>query len=206
VFHVKHDRTSRLAESIGLVLPHDALERLDRFEALLRSRAVPLGLVAAADESTIRVRHVEDSLRAAPFVVPGPAADLGSGAGLPGVVVAIVRPDVRVDLVESRRRRLAFLELVVEELGLDNAVPVGARAEARTGPYAAVTARAFADLRRSWETAYPMLAPGGRLIYFAGARFDLSVLGELAAEARAEAVAPPPLLASSGPLVIMGRQ
>jgi 16S rRNA (guanine527-N7)-methyltransferase len=204
VFHVKHDGTRELADALGIPLPDAGLDTLDAFEDLLRRRAIPLGLVGAADEPVLRHRHIDDSLRAAAVLPPGRCADLGSGAGLPGIVLAIARPDTHVDLIESQRRRLGFLELVVDALGLTNATPVGRHAESVDGPFDAATARAFADVRHSWEVAESLLAPGAPLVYFAGARFDQTDLRELGIPA--EVVPPPPALASAGPLVIMSRQ
>jgi 16S rRNA (guanine527-N7)-methyltransferase len=204
VFHVKHDETlADEAEAVGAPLDAPQLDRLAAFEALLSERAAPLGLVAPGDLGVLRTRHVLDSLRAAPLVPAGVVADLGSGGGLPGIVVAIARSDAVVHLVESQRRRLGFLELAVERLGLSNAVPMGRRVESLEGPYDAVLARAFADADASWAAARRILAPAGVLVYFAGARFRAS---EVASEVRVEVVPPPPLLASAGPLAIMSRQ
>lgn len=201
VFHVKHDAASSIAGIIGERPSEVQIERLSVFEDLLVTRAVPLGFVSAADRAHIFERHILDSARAAPLIAEGPVGDLGSGAGLPGIVLAILRPDAVVDLVESQRRRLAFLELAVQTLRLANAVPRGGRVERLDGRYQVALVRAFGDARRSWRLAEPHLAPGGKLIYFAGRTFDPAGL-----DMSVETVPPPALLASSGPLVIMGRQ
>jgi 16S rRNA (guanine527-N7)-methyltransferase len=204
VFHVKHDDLAEsAARIIGLSLASEQLDRLVAYEELLRTRAVPLGLISRADAGALRERHILDCLRAAPLIDRDRLVDIGSGAGLPGIVLAVARPDVTVHLVESRRRRAAFLELAAERLGLANAVPVAARIEDIEGPYDTAFARAFAGAGVSWAAAEHVLGPAGRLVYFAGARFRAASIG--AVRARAEIVAPPPLLASSGPLVIMSR-
>jgi len=200
---VKH-ATEALARSLGLRLDERSLARLRTFEELLRTRAVPHGFVAQADAAELRERHIHDSLRAAPLILSGVAGDLGSGAGLPGIVVAIARPDIRVELIESQRRRLAFLELAVERLGLANAEPVGERIEGVRTQYDTVLARAFADAARSWRAAEARLEPNGRLVYFAGAGFDRA--GTSIPGVAVELVPPPSQLASAGPLVIMSRQ
>ena len=170
---------------------------------MLLQRAVPMGLVAEGDVEKIRVRHVLDCLRAAPALPEGrDAYDLGSGAGLPGIVVAIARPEVRVGLVDSRRRRVAFLELAVAELGLSNAVVLGARAETMDEPVDVCLARAFAPAARAWTVAEPLLRPGGRLVYFAGPGWEA---GSAPPGVRVE-VLQTPVLESAGPLVIMARQ
>jgi 16S rRNA (guanine527-N7)-methyltransferase len=203
VFHVKHDDALEVAAEIGLELGPGHVELLVRFARLLDERAIPLGLVAASDRSVLWSRHVLDSLRVAPLV-EGAVADLGSGAGLPGIVLAITRPDVSVSLVEPRRRRLSFLELAVDLLELANARPVGVRAEQVSGSFDSVVARALADPDRSWRLADRLLRPGGRLVYFAGAGFQPELV--TAAGVRVETVQPPRLLARSGPLVIMSRR
>jgi 16S rRNA (guanine527-N7)-methyltransferase len=160
------------ARHLGLSLPDEAIEKLIAYEGLLRERAVPLGFIARSDEDRLWSRHILDSLRAAAAVRPGDASaiDLGSGAGLPGVVLAIATPRVHVSLVEIQRRRVAFLELVVERLQLANAEVLGRRAETLDRPQADIcTARAFAPPSRAWEVASRLLAPEGRLIYFSGA-------------------------------------
>jgi len=190
------------AGRFGISLSDAAAAQLSSYEALLLEKAVPLGFVARSDEGRIRERHILDSLRAAPEVRPADrrALDLGSGAGLPGIVLAIAAPQLRVGLVESQRRRVGFLELAVERLELRNAEVVPRRAEElEPGSADLCTARAFAPPDRAWQVAEPLLAPGGRLVYFAG---------EGAQQAPANAVilsTRPSPLESAGPLVIMGR-
>lgn len=157
------------------------------FTDLLAERAVPLGLVGGSDRGRLYRRHVLDSLGAAAAFEPGDRAalDLGSGAGLPGVVLAVALPGVRFVLLEPRARRAGFLELAVDRLGLENAEVRVARAEDLVGEAPGVdvvTARAFAPLPRSWAAAHPLLRPGGRLVYFVGER-----TGDPGAEARAVA-------------------
>jgi 16S rRNA (guanine527-N7)-methyltransferase len=203
VFHVKHEADA-LAAILGADPTKDELERLSSFERLLLKRAVPLGFVAQADAVEMWTRHILDSARAAPFVPAGAVADLGSGVGLPGIVVAILRSDVVVHLVEVQQRRLALLELLTEALALSNAVPIGARVEDLGGTYVGALARAFADPVRSWRLAEPHLGSGGELVYFGGRTFDRTSLDALGVRVRT--VPPPRSLASSGPLVIMSRQ
>jgi 16S rRNA (guanine527-N7)-methyltransferase len=179
--------------------------QLRRYEALLRDRAVPLGLIGAVDRDRLWDRHILDSLRAAAVVEPGDADayDLGSGAGLPGIPVAISCPNLGMRLVESRRSRAAFLELAVEELGLENVRVVAGRVEDLIEQVDLCFARAFADVHAAWEAASPRLRPGGRLVYFAGETFDDD------ADLPAGAVRSNPLstaLARGGTLVIMTRQ
>jgi 16S rRNA (guanine527-N7)-methyltransferase len=203
VFHVKHDELLADAAHLGIALDRLQAWSLAAYEDHLRDQACRMGLIGRRDVPMLRDRHILDSLRAAPFV-GARHIDLGSGAGLPGIVVAIARPDASVHLVDSGRRRVAFLELVVERLGLTNVVPVLARVEGLSGEFDSATARAFGDAEASWMAAERLLTPPGRLIYFAGERFRASEIE--GPSVRADVVAARPPLASSGPLVIMTRQ
>ena len=192
------------AAELGVALDASRAATLIRYEDPLARRAVPLGAVARSDATRIRERHILDCLRAAPVVHEvDVACDLGSGAGLPGIVVAVAEPGVRVLLVESRAKRAAFLEFAVLELGLSNADVVAGRAEELRREVDACFARAFAPLPRAWSVARGILRPGGRLVYFAGADLRDPVVPEGAA---LEAVVRTAVLESAGPLVIMTRQ
>jgi 16S rRNA (guanine527-N7)-methyltransferase len=192
------------AAELGVALDASRAATLIRYEDLLARRAVPLGAVARSDATRIRERHILDCLRAAPLMHEvDVACDLGSGAGLPGIVVAVAEPGVRVLLVESRAKRAAFLEFAVLELGLSNADVVVGRAEDLSREVDACFARAFAPLPRAWSVARGILRPGGRLVYFAGAELRDPVVPEGAA---LEAVVRTAVLESAGPLVIMTRQ
>jgi 16S rRNA (guanine527-N7)-methyltransferase len=160
-------------------------------------------MVSADDVPRLWERHVQDSLRGAEVVEPGDrdAYDVGSGAGLPGVIVAIARPDLSVVLVERRRSRAAFLELVVDELRLTNATVIAAGSEALSEPVDLVFARAVAPAAPAWAIAEPLLRPDGRLVYFAGEAFRPE--RDLPDGVRATVLSP---LAPAGPLVIMTRQ
>jgi 16S rRNA (guanine527-N7)-methyltransferase len=207
MFHVKHRDWLEAAESLGIDLPKDGPQRLDAYESLLRDRAIPAGMIAASDERGLRERHLLDALRAVPLIedaAPARIVDLGSGAGVPGIPLAIARPDVQFVLTETRRPRVAFLELVVEILDVSNVAVHQGRAELVPPPVDVCLARAFGDIRRSWKVASTLLRVGGVLIYWAGRRW------------RSGADLPPPGatmhvggasgLANAGPIVIMSRQ
>jgi 16S rRNA (guanine527-N7)-methyltransferase len=195
---------SAAAERLGLGLSDGQVRDLSALEQLLVERAIPSGLIASSDAPALRSRHVIDCLRGAAAVAPTDrdAYDLGSGAGLPGLVVAIACPGLSLSLVEARRRRLAFLELAVERLGLPNVRVVSGRVEELHEPVDVCFARAFAPLDRTWRLASRILRDGGRLVFFAGERTRVpeSVTG-----ARSVTVLASDVLARSGPLVIMSR-
>ena len=126
------------------------LAKLDLLVELLRVENANQNLVSAASLDHVWVRHLADSAQL--LLVPretlrGPWLDLGSGAGFPGLVVALLRPDIEVTLVESRAKRIAWLESAIDHLGIANAGVAGSRLEAlATIPAATISARAFAPL------------------------------------------------------------
>jgi 16S rRNA (guanine527-N7)-methyltransferase len=205
MFHVKHEAWGESTARIGLDIDADQAVALDTYEQLLIDRALPFGMVAAGDGGQLRERHILDSLRAAPLLgdAPGVVADLGSGAGLPGVPLAIVRPDVMFRLVETRLRRVSFLELVVDTLGLGNATVVHGQIQRLTPPLDVCLARALADPIGSWRLAEPVLARDGSLLYWAGRGFDPT---SGTPEGVRISVSASPGLADAGPVVIMTRQ
>jgi len=203
--HSDADALVSQAKELGSTLTLPAAETLLLYERLLRNPGIKLGVVAASDGPRIRTRHILDSLRAVGAIQPGDvdAYDLGSGGGLPGVVIAAAVPELKVGLVESRRRRLAFLELVIERLGLPNASVVPSRIEDLSDRVDACFARALAPIADCWALASPLLRAGGRLVYFAGGRADPGFI--VPAGVRIE-VRETPVLESAGPLVIMTQQ
>lgn len=126
------------------------LERLERFAALLTAENERQNLVSAASLESVWQRHFADSLQLLDHVsreTPGPWLDLGSGAGFPGLTLAIARPDRPLFLVESRKRRVEWLTQAASALGLENCRVIGARLESvETCPVSVITARAFASL------------------------------------------------------------
>lgn len=202
---MKHDPATieRLAERIGLRLSVAQAAALVGYETLLLERAIPGGMIGAADAEHIRERHVLDSLRAVVHVDAADrcAYDLGSGAGLPGIPVAIACPQLMVTLVEARRRRAGFLELAAETLRLQNVRIAVLRIETLADPVDLCLARALAPLPRAWRLAEPLLLPRGRLLYFAGTSTPV----EEVTGARVVGVHESPLLERAGPLVIMAR-
>jgi 16S rRNA (guanine527-N7)-methyltransferase len=182
-------------------------DRLRAFVALLRERAVPLGLVGEADAERIEERHVEDSLRALTCLTDATSvADVGSGAGLPGIPVAIARSDVAVALIEPRRRRAAFLELCIEALGLDNARVVATRSSGAHVRVDLCLTRALGDAVRSWQLSEPVLRPFGTMVYFAGRSWsdeDRRTVDRLGLSAN---ICVPASFPWQGPLVKIGRK
>lgn len=129
-----------------------AAERIERLIALLVEENARQNLVAAASLPLVWQRHIADSAQLLPHVpreTSSPWLDLGTGAGFPGLVIAALRPDCEVVMVESRARRIEWLERARIALGLERAQVVGARLEqVESRPFRVISARAFAPLVR----------------------------------------------------------
>jgi 16S rRNA (guanine527-N7)-methyltransferase len=128
-----------------------ALDRLERFVAALAEENNCQNLVARATLESVWQRHVADSAQLLGHVPreTGTWLDLGTGAGLPGLIIAAMRPDWRVVLVESRKRRVEWLERMRTELGLGRCEVVGKRLElVESFQTSVISARAFAPLPR----------------------------------------------------------
>ena len=143
------------------------------FAGLLRTQGVVRGVIGPQECARLWERHLLNSAAAVRFL-PGSGAviDLGSGGGLPGIVVAAMTPDVEVVLLEPMERRCEWLRFVVSELGLDNAQVRRARAEDVAGEYQAdaVTVRAVATMDKLYRWAAPLVREGGRLVALKGER------------------------------------
>ena len=149
----------------------DALPLAERFADLLATDGVVRGLIGPREVPRLWDRHL---LNCALLGLGDPRGrhrgDVGSGAGLPGLVLAIRRPDLRVTLVEPLLRRTTFLTEVVEQLALANVEVVRDRAEELHGhrSFDVVTSRAVAPLDRLARWSLPLVAPGGRMLAMKG--------------------------------------
>ena len=134
------------------------------------------GLVGPRELPRLWTRHIVNSAALAPFLPRrGTVVDVGSGAGFPGVVVALLRPDLEVTLIETMERRVEWLTYVVSELDLDNVTVHRARAEEVRDRFDAVTARAVANLTKLVRLTAPLLRQGGRLLALKGAKAEEEV-------------------------------
>lgn len=171
------------------VFTGEAWERANAFAELLAGPGVVRGLLGPREVPRIWDRHLLNCAVVAEAVPEGVRlVDIGSGAGLPGLVLAIVRQDITVTLLEPLLRRTVFLEECVETLKLGNVEVLRGRAEELAGKreFDVVSARAVAPLDRLLKWAMPLLREGGELI---------AMKGERAAEELAEAE---PQLRASG--------
>jgi 16S rRNA (guanine527-N7)-methyltransferase len=155
------------------------LPQAQRYAELLSTDGVTRGLIGPRETERLWQRHLINSA-AAGAALPdsgGLVADIGSGAGLPGIPLAILRPEVTVRLVEPLLRRATFLSEVVADLGLANVEVVRARAEELHGEWTAttVTARAVAPLDRLAGWCLPLVEPGGSLLALKGDRAEIEL-------------------------------
>ena len=145
-----------------------------RYVDMLATDGVVRGLIGPREAPRLWDRHVFNCAAPAPAFPQGAlVVDVGSGAGLPGVVLAIARPDLSVTLVEPLLRRTRFLDEVVDRLALPNVTVVRGRAEEvgrdRPGAFDVVTARAVAPLAKLATWCLPLARPGGLILAMKGA-------------------------------------
>jgi len=176
---VPPDFAERLA-ALRVTLPEGAAERLGAFLARLLAANEVMNLTAITEPGEAWSRHVLDGLSLVPELDrlgPRPkVVDLGSGGGVPGLVLAIARPDARLHLVESTQKKAAFLAETVAALGLENVTVEPVRAESlhatRAHAYDAATARAVGKLEVLIPLAAPLVRPDGRLLFIKGEKAD----------------------------------
>jgi len=166
-------RPLSLAAVLGRAIDRSVDEQISRYVDMLTGAGVERGLIGPREAERLWERHILNCVVLERLIPHGAAvADVGSGAGLPGIVLALVRPDLRITLVEPLLRRATFLIEAIDVLGLGSAVEVvRARAEDYRGSkFAVVTARAVAPLDRLTALALPLLTSGGSLLAVKGRR------------------------------------
>lgn len=171
---MKHGELSPEPQSAALCFGENiAVAR--RYGEMLAGAGIERGLLGPAEVDRLWERHLLNSAAMAELFDPGErVADIGSGAGLPGVPIAIARPDLKVTLIEPLLRRSEFLREAIAELGIDVTVIRG-RAEDRAvreeaGDMDAVVSRAVASLDKLSRWSLPLLRPGGRMLALKGER------------------------------------
>ena len=150
----------------------DRIELAREYTRELGQRGEELGLIGPLEAERLWSRHVLNCVLPAPLLRPGLVGDIGSGAGLPGIVLAIARPDVDFVLVEPMERRVEWLRFESARLGLDNVRVERARAEdaALVERLDQVTARAVSSLAKLIPITAPLARRGGELLFMKGAR------------------------------------
>jgi len=203
-------------EGLGLPLPPAARQQLLRYVALLARWNRTYNLTAIREPERMVTHHLLDSLAAVPAldrVAAGRAAlavlDVGSGGGLPGIPIAVARPEWCVTMVDPVQKKGAFLVQAIAELGLGNARAAIVRVEELSSPvpFDIVISRAFADLAAFVQAALPQVARDGRLVAMKGVHPDAE-LAELPPSVEVEEilVLAVPFLEGARHLVVMRRR
>jgi 16S rRNA (guanine527-N7)-methyltransferase len=162
------------ALSLGIALPSEVLAKFQVYLLELQTWNARVNLTGLKSPRDIVIKHFLDSLAILPFLGDASSlADLGSGAGFPGLVLKLARPDLAVTLVESRGKKAAFLEYLAGLWQLPGVEIIQARLTPQLakewGPrFAAVTSRAAFSLKHFLELAAPLLLPGGRALALKG--------------------------------------
>lgn len=192
MFHVKHAAAPEPPPAAERVFG-DRLPMAREYADLLAGPGVERGLIGPREVDRLWERHLLNSAAVGELIEPGSrVVDIGSGAGLPGLPLAIARPDLSVTMVEPMLRRSDFLTEAIEALGLQAAV-LRARAEEPTarqqcGGADVVTSRAVADLLKLTRWCLPLLRPGGRMLALKGDRAEAEVAEHRASMTRLGAV------------------
>lgn len=187
------------AQALGLSLSDSQLEQLDRYVAELKRWNARINLTALKTDRDIIIKLFLDSLALLPFLGEAKSlADLGSGAGFPGLVLKIARPELAVTLVESRSKKAAFLDYLVSLLKLDEVemanVHLTPGLAREWGPrFDAVASRAALSLLHLLELAAPLLVPAGVLLAPKGPRIDDAELQAARQAAASGGLSPPEL-------------
>lgn len=176
MFHVKHVEVSA-APSVAGTLFGSALERAQQYAAILAGAGVERGLIGPRETERLWERHLLNSVAIAELVEPkANVADIGSGAGLPGIPLALARPDLRVTLIEPLLRRSEFLREVVDELDIDVRIVRGRAEESavrqQAGEMDVVVSRAVAALDKLTKWSMPLLRPDGLMLAMKGERAE----------------------------------
>jgi 16S rRNA (guanine527-N7)-methyltransferase len=161
--------------ALGIDLPDAAQQQLLAFRDLLLKWNKTYNLTALRDPAQAISHHLLDSLAILPYVNDGALLDVGSGGGLPGIPLAIARPQLSVRMVDTVQKKATFLQQAAIQLGLKNVAVDHARVEELGGQYAQISSRAFAELKLFVELTRHLLAPGGRWLAMKGVRPDAEI-------------------------------
>lgn len=159
-------------EALGLqsVLSIEMQEQCLTYLSLLQKWNKVYNLTAVRDPQEMLVLHLLDSLSVLPHIQSGPLLDVGSGGGLPGLLIAIARPDVEVTTIDTVQKKAIFMRQMKAELGLKNAQVVHGRVEAyqAPSPFPQIISRAFSDVALFKQLTTHLIAPNGRWLAMKG--------------------------------------
>lgn len=174
---------------IALDLSEEQQDKLLAFRDLLLKWNKTYNLTALRDPEQAISHHLLDSLVILPHIGPEPLLDVGSGGGLPGIPLAIARPELPVRMVDTVQKKTTFLQQAAIQLGLKNVTVDHARVETLNGQYAQISSRAFAELKLFVDLTRHLLTPGGRWLAMKGVRPD-DEIAALPADIIVESVIP----------------
>src|SRR5690348_2258816 len=201
-----HERLEQGIAALGLALPAGAVDRLLAYQALLQRWNGTYNLTAVRDPAEMVTRHLLDSLAILPYVQGESLADLGTGPGLPGIVLAIAAPGRHILLVDSNGKKVRFLREAIRTLGLEGVRAVQSRVEEVEGSFDCITARAFASLADMLGWGGHLLAPHGVWLAMKGKPADDELPGIPAGfELRARHALHVPGLEAERHLLVLGR-
>lgn len=170
---IDRKRVTAWAESLGLAVTDGMLSDLDRYAEAVAKTNEMFNLTAIRDPGDMEVKNIMDSMSVVPFIPQGASvADVGTGAGFPGMVIKILRPDISLTLIEATDKKLQFVLRTAAEMGIGvrgchmRSEEAG-RGDMR-GSFDAVTARAVAALPALLEYTLPLLKKGGKLLAMKG--------------------------------------
>ncbi|MBE0488959.1 MAG: 16S rRNA (guanine(527)-N(7))-methyltransferase RsmG [Halomonas sp.] len=164
-------------ERLGIVVDPDQRQRLLALVGLLHKWNRAYNLTAIRSPEEMVARHLLDSAAVLPFVKGPTLLDVGAGPGFPGLVLAILRPELAVSLLDSNGKKVRFQRQAVMELGLTNVTPVQMRVEAFEGRFDQVISRAFASLGDFVSLTLPLVLPGGQWLAMKGPAVDDELAG-----------------------------
>ncbi|MEJ2042723.1 MAG: 16S rRNA (guanine(527)-N(7))-methyltransferase RsmG [Reinekea sp.] len=164
------DRFQTRVTGLGLLLSESTVERLLAYHALLVKWNKAFNLTSVRDASEMIDRHLIDSLSILPFIGDGELLDVGTGPGLPGMVIALTRPELPVWLLDSNGKKTRFLNQVKMSLGVDNVTVIHERLESWQPEqyFLQITSRAFATLSDMVSFSRHLLADDGRFLAMKG--------------------------------------
>lgn len=152
------------SEQLALALSTDQQQQLLDYVALLKKWNQAYNLTAIRDPQQMLIKHVLDALAVLPYLQGTRWLDVGTGPGIPGLILAVARPDWHFHLLDSNGKKIRFVRQAIRELGLENVTPVQARVEQFQvdAHFEGIISRAFAELGPFVRLTRHLLAPGGR--------------------------------------------
>lgn len=167
-------RLKRDAESFGLAIGDDKAKLMITFLEDVFKWNKAYNLTSITDPEEAYVKHLLDSLSVAPYLVNENVLDVGTGAGFPGIPLAIVTPETHFTLADSNAKKVRFINHFILMHGLKNVTAIHARVEqlGKASEFSTITSRAFSDMAATIELVRHLLAPEGQFLFMKGPQFE----------------------------------